>query len=266
MRNGVIPASTPERGAEAAFAAGLLDPTVAAPADVMRRPADPAARRYDVYRNNVTVSLIDALAAIYPAVRRLTGDDFFRAMARSHVRATPPTSPLLFDYGRAFPDYVERYPHAQSLPWLADVARIERAWLDAYHAADAPVVAPDGLAAIPHDRLADVVFVRHPAAYMLRSRYPAGSIFARNRQEGPAQPLVSAAAEDTLVTRPELAVDVRVLPAGGAEFVGALMCGQTLAAAANAAFAAAAAFDLPANLAGMLAAGAFTALRLPESP
>lgn len=37
---------------------------------------------------------------------------------------------------RDFPDFIERYEHAQSMPWLADVARIERAWLDAYHAAD----------------------------------------------------------------------------------------------------------------------------------
>ena len=29
-------------------------------------------------------------------------------MARFHVRATPPTSPLLFEYGRDFPDFIER--------------------------------------------------------------------------------------------------------------------------------------------------------------
>ena len=66
-----------------------------------------AVKRYNVYRNNVTVSLIDALAAVYPAVQRITGVDFFRAMARFHVRATPPTSPLLFEYGRDFPAFIE---------------------------------------------------------------------------------------------------------------------------------------------------------------
>ena len=70
-------------------------------------------------------------------------------MARFHVRATPPTSPLLFEYGRDFPDFIERYEYAQSMPWLADVARIERAWLDAYHAADAEPLAPQALASIP---------------------------------------------------------------------------------------------------------------------
>ena len=69
--------------------------------------------------------------------QRITGVDFFRAMARFHIRATPPTSPLLFEYGRDFPDFIETYEYARAMPWLADIARIERAWLDAYHAADA---------------------------------------------------------------------------------------------------------------------------------
>src|SRR6516164_5816264 len=104
-----------------AFAAALLDPRRPTP-DVVAGPRGKAAlRRYNVYRNNVTVSLIDALAAVYPAVRRITGADFFRGMARFHVRATPPASPLLFDYGRDFPAFIGTYEYAQGMPWLADV-------------------------------------------------------------------------------------------------------------------------------------------------
>jgi hypothetical protein len=122
----------------AAFAPALLDPLRPAP-EIVTGPNDKGpGKRYDVYRNNVTVSLIDALAAIYPAVQRITGTDFFRAMARFHVRQTPPISPLLFDYGRDFPAFIAQYEHAQMMPWLADVARIERAWLDAYHAPPTP--------------------------------------------------------------------------------------------------------------------------------
>ncbi len=119
----------------AAFTAGLLDPDRPPPDLVLGPKGKAATKRYAVYRNNVTVSLIDALAASFPATQRITGKDFFRAMARFHVRATPPDSPLLFEYGRDFPDFIERYEYAQPMPWLADVARIERAWLDAYHAA-----------------------------------------------------------------------------------------------------------------------------------
>lgn len=132
----------------AAFTAGLLDPDRAPPDSVSGPNGKAAIKRYAVYRNNVTASLIDALAASFPATLRITGPDFFRAMARFHIRETPPTSPLLFEYGRDFPDFIERYEHAQSMPWLADVARIERAWLDAYHAADAEALSAEALASI----------------------------------------------------------------------------------------------------------------------
>lgn len=144
------------------FAPALTDPTRSTPIGVIGPHGKGAVSRYNVYRNNVTVSLIDALAAIYPAVQRITGNEFFRAMARFHVRATPPTSPLLSEYGRDFPAFIASYEYAQAIPWLADVARIERAWLDAYHAADAFPLAANALAEAPPDRLSEVVFVAHP--------------------------------------------------------------------------------------------------------
>src|SRR5260370_34614819 len=103
----------------AAFAAPLVDPELETPAIVAGPAGKGAVRRFNVYRNNVTVSLIDALAAVYPAVQRITGVDFFRAMARLHIRATPPTSPLLFEYGRDFPAFIAQDGYAQSVPWLA---------------------------------------------------------------------------------------------------------------------------------------------------
>ena len=167
------------------FAPALTDPTRSTPIGVIGPHGKGAVSRYNVYRNNVTVSLIDALAAIYPAVQRITGTEFFRAMARFHVRATPPTSPLLFEYGRDFPAFIASYEYAQAMPWLADVAHIERAWLDACHAADALPLAPNALAEFPPDRLGGVAFVVHPAVRIVRSDYPAAAIFAMNRSGRP---------------------------------------------------------------------------------
>jgi hypothetical protein len=246
-----------------AFAAGLLEPARAAPADVVGPGGKAAARRYDVYRNNVTASLIEALAAIYPAVQRITGAEFFRAMARFHVRATPPTSPLLFDYGRDFPTFIEGYEHAQDMPWLADTARIERAWLDAYHAADAVPLSAEVLASVPPDGLGDLTFTAHPATRIVRSAYPAVAIFAANRADGPVTAVRSSAAEDALVTRPEMTVAVRRLPPGGADFLRRLIDGETLGVAAAAALAETPSFDLPGNMAGMLEAGVFTGIHYP---
>jgi hypothetical protein len=220
-----------------------------------------AVKRYNVYRNNVTVSLIDALVAIYPAVQRITGAEFFRAMARFHVRATPPTSPLLFEYGRDFPAFIESYEYAQDMPWLADVARIERAWLDAYHAADARPLPAATLAEVPSDRLGDIIFRAHPTTRIVRSAYPAVAIFAMNRADGPVTSLKSSAAEDALVTRADMEVEVRLLPPGNATFLASLIEGETLAEAASKALDETSSFDLSASIAGMIEAGVFTRLQ-----
>ncbi|MBC9878845.1 DUF2063 domain-containing protein [Bradyrhizobium sp. INPA01-394B] len=245
----------------AAFAPPLLDPDGDVPAAVTGPNGKSAVKRYDVYRNNVTVSLIEALAAIYPAVQRLTGPDFFRAMARFHIRETPPTSPLLFDYGRDFPGFIARYEHARSLPWLADVARIERAWLDAYHAADHPPLSPTALAAVAPDRLANLVFTVHPATRVVRSSFAAVTIFAANRIGESSDRIDASTPEDALITRPEFDVVVQRLPPGGAVFLTCLMSGCTLAEAAAAATEASQDFELATNIAGLIEAGAFTSLR-----
>ena len=244
-----------------AFSPALLDPQRETPAIVAGPRHKAAVRRYNVYRNNFTVSLIDALAAIFPATQRITGVEFFRAMARFHIRETPPTSPLLFEYGRDFPSFIEHYEYAQAMPWLPDVARLERAWLDAYHAADADTLTPEVLAAVPSERLADTIFIVHPSTRIVRSNFAAVAIFVANRAEGPAGPVNVSEPEDAVITRPELDVVVRRLPHGGAVFLTHLASGETLGEAASVAFETTPLFDLPANIAGVIEAGAFTTIR-----
>ncbi|WEX73864.1 DNA-binding domain-containing protein [Sinorhizobium numidicum] len=248
-------------GYPAGFAPALLDPGGATPALVSGPNGKAADKRFNVYRNNVIVSLIDALAAAFPATLRITGETFFRAMARFHIRETPPTSPLLFEYGRDFPEFIEYYEYAQSMPWLADVARIERAWLDAYHAADAAVLQPGALTSIPPEKLGDLVFEAHPATRIVRSAYPAVTIFSANRSSDPVGRIDATAPESALVTRPALEVEIRRLPPGADTFLGLLLAEKTLSQAATAAGACCPEFNLTAGLLVLLEAGAFAAIR-----
>lgn len=242
------------------FAPALTNPDAETPVGVIGPNGKGAIKRYNVYRNNVTVSLIDALAGIFPAVQRLAGAEFFRAMARFHLRDTPPTSPLLFEYGRDFPAFIEEYEYAQSLPWLADVARVERAWLDAYHAPDVQPLAADALASVPPEHLAGLVFTPHPASRIVRSHYPALTIFAANRGDDPVGPIEAIDPEDALITRPDMEVVVRHLPPGGAEFLIFLISGEPLGVAAARAVDAYPSFNIAASVAGMIEAGVFSAI------
>jgi hypothetical protein len=250
----------------AVLAPGLTDPEYKTPAGVIGPNGKSAVKRYNVHRNNVTVSLIDALAAVFPATQRITGVEFFRAMARFHVQATPPRSPLLFEYGHEFPEFIERYEYARPMPYLADTARIERAWLDAYHAADMLPLSADNLAQIPPELLTDVVFVPHPATRIVRSQFPALSIFVANRGGAPVERIEIFIPEDALITRPDQEVTVRRLPPGGAEFLTQLLTGQPLGNAAALALETSPQFDLSSNIAGMIEAGVFASVRAGGRP
>lgn len=63
-----------------AFASGLTGGTL--PPGLTAQAPDEAARRFAVYRNNVAVSLLAALADRFPVIERLIGPDFFAAMGQ----------------------------------------------------------------------------------------------------------------------------------------------------------------------------------------
>ena len=224
------------------FAAALLVPAMAVPAGIRggvgqegRQDRD---RRFAVHRNNVVVSLVDALAATFPVSQALVGEEFFRAMARERVQADPPRSPVLIDYARGFGDFVAGFAPAAGVPYLADVARIEALRVRAYHAADASPV-PESLyrelVAAP-GALAAARMTLHPACHWLRSDYAAPSIWLAHQG---LEDLASASldgidiqrAEDVLIVRPAVEVIVTTVPRGAIEFLAALRAGQTLASA-----------------------------------
>ena len=90
------------------FAGALLDPAAAVPMGIIGPDGLPTSRRFAVYRNNVVISLIEALQANFPAIRRLVGEEFFHGMAREFIIREPPSSPILLEYGAGFPDFVAR--------------------------------------------------------------------------------------------------------------------------------------------------------------
>ncbi|HEX3845358.1 MAG TPA: DNA-binding domain-containing protein [Steroidobacteraceae bacterium] len=243
------------------FALALLDPERRAPPECVDPAGRPDARRFAVYRNNVASSLIEALEAAYPAVRRLVGEDYFRAVARIYVADAPPRSPIMLHYGEGFAEFLARYEPLADYPYLRDVARIERAWLEAYHAAEAEPLNPDVLAGIAAHRVADLCFTLHPSVRLVRSAFPALTIWRANvRDEAPLPIGLEAAAEDALIARPEAEVEVRLMPPGGARFLEALAQGWPLAEAAAAC--ACESFDLTAHLTALLESGLLTAARL----
>lgn len=215
-----------------------------------------AARRFRVYRNNVHGALIGALADAYPVVQRLVGEKFFAAMAREFFLAEPARGASLALYGVGFADFIEDFKPAVSVPYLAGVARVERARLESLHAADAPALAAS---ALPADgkRLLATRFTPHPALRLAASTHPAVTIWRAN-QAGATAASVAAVSETALVTRPGYEVRIQPLDQADAAFTRALMRGDELQDAHTQALAVSGTFDVGAVFATLLEAGAFT--------
>jgi len=190
----------------------------------------------------------------YPVVQRLVGEDFFRAMAREFSLANLPISPVLIDYGANFSAFVAGFAPAASLPYLADVARLESAYWQAYHAADDEPAALETFQQIDPGTMAGLKLEFIAASFVVSSPHPIVSIWQTNSADAEVRPVDLSMAEDALVSRPDMAVEVRKLPAGAASFISALQSGKTLAEAAEAGFQSAAAFDLAMNIGGLIQA------------
>jgi hypothetical protein len=159
------------------FARSLLTPGDSAALVHIADDVVGTAERFNIYRNNVTITLIGALRLAYPAVDKLVGSDFFEGAARAFIRQHPPRTACLDYYGDDFPDFLATFPPAAALAYFSDVARLEWAASMALRAPDAPALQPDALtdlAAGEHDR---VRFVPHPSVRLLAVRYPADAIW-----------------------------------------------------------------------------------------
>jgi hypothetical protein len=205
--------------------------------------------RLAIYRHHVTTTLTDVLADVFPVVRRLVDPRFFSYTADRYLRAEPPASPCLFEYGATFPDFLAAFESCRDLAYLADVGRLEWAMHVASHAADAPLADADRLAAMPSTCAARVRLRLDPGVTLLRSRWPVDEIWRAHRYD--AEPAVTRLVPGDVrleVRREGEDVVMRRLPRGVFAFRRALAVGSRLRDAAADGLASDPAFDLAASL------------------
>ncbi|WP_348643502.1 HvfC/BufC N-terminal domain-containing protein [Rhizobium lusitanum] len=243
-----------------AFACALLDPERSVPEGLVGPDGRPSRKRFNVYRNNVVVGLTATLKDAFPAVARIVGEEFFLAMGRIYVAIEPPSSPIMLDYGKGFPTFLQSFEPVTSLPYLSDVARIERAWVEAYHSADIAPLEAAAFAKISAMDFPELRVTLHPSWRIVRSAFPALTIWQMNIGDAmPREVDMEAGGEDAFVLRSGTNVEIRSLPPGGADFIEALAEGFTMMEAMKRAMTDERGFDLSSCLSGLMTAHAFIA-------
>lgn len=206
----------------------------AMPPSFIKRGKVSAAARLGVYRNNVIGNLTRALRLNYPAVKRLVGEDFFAAVAESFIVATPPRMADLNQYGDGFAYFLALLDAAASVPYLADVARLEWAVSRALHAPPAPPLKPEALSDVPQEHQVALRFHPHPTLSLLSLAYPARAIWQAVLSEDDDRDarLATIALEDggeTLVVLcSDGTLDIEALSASAFELAQMLAAGRPL--------------------------------------
>lgn len=253
------------RELQSAFAHGLFAPPAALLLDaVVGDQRLDAQRRLAIYQNNIFSNYRNALSAVYPVVRRLVGDDFFRQSADAFARAHGSTSGDLHDFGEPFAVFLADYRPARELSYLPDVAHLEWAAHRVFHAAEAPPLPIESLASVAPERLGELRFALSPAARLVASRYPIVGIWEVNQPgfAGDESVDLDQGGDWALVARRGHAIEVQRLQPGEFAMLAALDAGQPLAQAFGAATAADAQFELELFLRRHVPGGTLAAMQI----
>ncbi|HCO77987.1 MAG TPA: DUF2063 domain-containing protein [Rhodocyclaceae bacterium] len=259
-----------------AWTDALLDPTRPPPSGLKTWNGSDPLVRFNVYRNNVVVSLCEALADTFPVTQAILGQETFWAVARAYLDAgNLPDSPQLVRYGATFPAFLATLPFVDRFPYLPDLSALEYAYVQAFHAADAAVLDPTVLqhALTQPEQLPNVRFVFHPSVAVIASRHPIATLWHAYHETADAIAFSQTAAsiepraEPTWVVRSEETVYVIPVTPADARCLAALHHGEPLGTAVERAAAdEASAYDPAALFALLLRHGALTQLILLETP
>jgi hypothetical protein len=127
--------------------------------------------RVDIYANAYFYRLLDCLGEDFPTTLAVVGTDNFAALIKEYLLEHPPTEPSILYAGLYLADFLNDHPFAERWPFIADLARLERAVLDVFHAADAPALSLETLHAVPSEEWPALKLRTHLAVEIVHSEW-----------------------------------------------------------------------------------------------
>lgn len=157
-------------------------------------PIDRVMLGLKAHANTISHARLVALEETFPLTRREIGESAFNLTARNFVETIVAKASDNNDIGLHFPEFLDDQA-------CRELAAIEWAWLQSYHAAEAEPLDLDGLGALGEAALLSLPVAAHPAARLVKVSKP----IAASLEELAGQQLHAI-----LCTRPD--AKVRLLP------------------------------------------------------
>ncbi|NQD55198.1 DUF2063 domain-containing protein [Pseudomonas sp. CM25] len=220
---------------------------------------------FAVYRNTVFKGCVDALCDNFPSVERLVGRDWLADVAGRYARQYPPPDARLIAYGETFADYLAPFACANGLTYLADVARLDWLWLQAFCAEQAPALDVAELAGMTASDLARCTLQpRRSARWQWFAEHPVYTLWHHNRLAQPLPEHIAWHGEGVLLVGDVEGVGWQALTEGACAFLDACANGHDLDRASALALQAEPGLDFNALLGSLLGAQALAPLSLPR--
>jgi hypothetical protein len=220
-----------------------------------------ALRRLQLHRRHITKSVAAALAATFPTVAAVVGEEFFGLLARDFMAVTLPSDPVLSRYGEHFDRFVAAKQEMHGLAYLADVARLDWAMNVAFHAPLEPRLSAADLAGWPPDALPGLSVWLPAGVSLIESAWPLDLIWQASQPGASVDKVDLAAGPACLVVfRRREDAAFAVLAPGESAFIKRLCRGYLLATAIAHAAQVEEDFDVAATFGRMLGLGLFAAI------
>lgn len=169
-----------------------------------------ATKRLKIYHDAYRFRIIDALAAVYPKLQALLGDDLFNFTARSYLTKTPSVYPNLRWYGDAMREHLQNT--LPKHPIAAELAHFEWALSLAFDAEDTLVLTIQDLATIPPENWGELRFKFQPSTQIFTLYYNTVAVWmALDAEKTPPAPKKQPIEGAWLVWRQDLNAKFRII-------------------------------------------------------
>ena len=160
------------------------DPAVwAAHPHIVDEPPISRAARVAIYANGYFWRLLESVSDDYEATGKsitwLKDYETFSDLVRAYFEAHPSQSPDIMVAGRAFPEFVESLDLCRQSPWLGELARFERSYLEAFFAGQSRALPPERLQILAGEEGTQVRLKLAPSLRLVESSWPILGLWRR---------------------------------------------------------------------------------------
>ncbi|HEY8024133.1 MAG TPA: DUF692 family multinuclear iron-containing protein [Burkholderiaceae bacterium] len=249
---------------QSGFAAALFDGNVEDQTlPLFKGDPQSVQQRFALYRGNLTGTWAKTLAAAYPVLHSLVGEEFFAALARAYGKQYPSQDGDLNRFGAHFAEFLAGFEHVAEYPYFPDMARLEWALHQAYYAKNSAAISAADLALLGSEQADGAHLSLNPLCSLIESPWDIVSIWqAHQPGSNGGFPADIVRPSQAIIARPHWKPELLPTSPAAIALLIKLQKGESLGDALDAALDIDPEFDFSTNLQQWLQNALFTAIAL----